>query len=93
MEQIKIGTLIPGKHVLKALPEYIKYGFETYSITFHMEFGGVDIWINNAGIANLMQIFDAIEKQEFDDVGSDYSGTDDEEAAPCPSPSRISFRD
>jgi NAD(P)-dependent dehydrogenase (short-subunit alcohol dehydrogenase family) len=32
------------------------------------EFGGVDIWINNAGIANMMQIFDAIEKQEFGDV-------------------------
>jgi NAD(P)-dependent dehydrogenase (short-subunit alcohol dehydrogenase family) len=31
-------------------------------------FGGIDIWINNAGIANIMQDFDAIEKQESDDV-------------------------
>jgi NAD(P)-dependent dehydrogenase (short-subunit alcohol dehydrogenase family) len=31
-------------------------------------FGGVDIWINNAGIANIMQDFDGIEKQEYDNV-------------------------
>ena len=31
-------------------------------------FGGVDIWINNAGIANVMQDFDAIDKQEYDNV-------------------------
>jgi NAD(P)-dependent dehydrogenase (short-subunit alcohol dehydrogenase family) len=31
-------------------------------------FGGVDIWINNAGIANVMEDFDAIEKREYDDV-------------------------
>lgn len=31
-------------------------------------FGGVDIWINNAGIANMMEDFDAIEKREYDDV-------------------------
>ena len=32
------------------------------------EFGSVDIWINNAGIANIMQDFDAIEKKEYDNV-------------------------
>jgi len=31
-------------------------------------FGGVDIWINNAGIANVMRDFDAIDKQEYDNV-------------------------
>jgi len=43
MNQIKIGTCIPGKKLLEYLPEFIKYDFETYSINFHMEFGGVDI--------------------------------------------------
>ncbi len=38
--------------------------------------GGVDIWINNAGIANVMQDFDAIEKQEYDNVvGTNIIGT------------------
>lgn len=43
MNQIKIGTCIPGKNLLKWLPEFIKYDFETYAITFHMSFGEIDI--------------------------------------------------
>ena len=31
-------------------------------------FGTVDIWINNAGIANLMQDFDEIESEEYENV-------------------------
>lgn len=33
-------------------------------------FGGVDIWINNAGIANVIQDFEKIEKREYDDIVS-----------------------
>ena len=43
MNQIKIGTCIPGSKLIEWLPEFIKYGFETYSINFHMEFGETDI--------------------------------------------------
>lgn len=43
MKQIKIGTCIPGKKLLKWLSEFINYDFETYSINFHMSFGDVDI--------------------------------------------------
>ena len=43
MKQIKIGTCIPGGKLLDWLPEFIKYDFETYSINFHMRFGGIDI--------------------------------------------------
>jgi NAD(P)-dependent dehydrogenase (short-subunit alcohol dehydrogenase family) len=32
------------------------------------EFGGVDIWINNAGIANVMEDFDAIDSSEYENV-------------------------
>jgi len=39
-------------------------------------FGGIDIWINNAGIANVIQDFDAIDKQEYDNVvGTNITGT------------------
>lgn len=30
--------------------------------------GGVDIWINNAGIANVIQDFEKIDKQEYDNI-------------------------
>ncbi len=43
MKQIKIGTCIPGNDLLKVLPEFVKYDFETYSINFHMSFNGADI--------------------------------------------------
>ena len=43
MNQIKIGTCIPGKKLLDWLPGFINHDFETYSVNFHMEFGGVDI--------------------------------------------------
>lgn len=32
------------------------------------EFASVDIWINNAGVANVMRDFDAIEKEEYENV-------------------------
>ena len=43
MDQIKIGTCIPGGNLLKWLPGFLNYGFETYSINFHMQFGDADI--------------------------------------------------
>jgi sugar phosphate isomerase/epimerase len=43
MNQIKIGTCIPGGNLLKWLPGFLNYGFETYSINFHMQFGDTDI--------------------------------------------------
>ncbi|NLK27477.1 MAG: sugar phosphate isomerase/epimerase [Clostridiales bacterium] len=43
MEQIKIGTCIPGTQVEAMLPHVIKAGFETISINFHMSLEGTDL--------------------------------------------------
>lgn len=43
MEQIKIGTCIPGNKVDTMLKGLAQYGFETFSLNFHMELGGIDL--------------------------------------------------
>lgn len=43
MNQIKIGTCIPGNSAAKWLPHFAKHDFETFSLNFHMSFNGMDI--------------------------------------------------
>lgn len=43
MNQIKIGTCIPGDRVEEWLPAFIGKGFETFSINFHMTLGDVEL--------------------------------------------------
>ena len=43
MEQIKIGTCIPGKLAEKWLPAMKNYDFECFAVNFHMTYGGIDI--------------------------------------------------
>lgn len=43
MEQIKIGTCVPGEHVVEYLPHLIRAGFECISINFHMTLNGIDL--------------------------------------------------
>ncbi|MGB8455213.1 MAG: sugar phosphate isomerase/epimerase family protein [Anaerocolumna sp.] len=43
MEQIKIGTCIPGTKAALWLPFMIEAGFETVSLNFHMSLGNVDL--------------------------------------------------
>ena len=43
MEQIKIGTCIPGTMATEWMPAMIKAGFETVSINFHMSLENVDL--------------------------------------------------
>ena len=43
MNQIKIGTCIPGNMVESMLPHVIEAGFETAAITFHMTLDGMDL--------------------------------------------------
>lgn len=43
IEQIRIGTCVPGFVAEDWLPHMVKAGFETAAINFHMELGGVEI--------------------------------------------------
>lgn len=43
MEQIKIGTCVPGAVAEKWLPHIVKAGFDCVSINFHMTLGGIDL--------------------------------------------------
>jgi len=43
IEQIKIGTCLPGQSALEWGPHLAKLGFETWSVNFHMEYYGIDI--------------------------------------------------
>ncbi|MDF2538154.1 MAG: hypothetical protein K0S76_1175 [Herbinix sp.] len=43
MNQIQIGTCIPGNVAPQWLPHFIKEGFETVSINFHMSLEGMDL--------------------------------------------------
>jgi sugar phosphate isomerase/epimerase len=43
MEQIKIGTCIPGTLAEDWAPHMVKAGFETVSINFHMSLEGIDL--------------------------------------------------
>lgn len=43
MEQIKIGTCIPGKVAEKWLPAMKNYDFECFAVNFHMTYGEIDI--------------------------------------------------
>ena len=43
MEQIKIGTIAQGAKYKQQLTEYVKYGFETFQLNWHMELGGADL--------------------------------------------------
>ena len=38
MNQVRIGTIVPGDRVHDLLPEFIKSGFECFALNFHMEF-------------------------------------------------------
>lgn len=43
MEQIHIGTCVPGQHALNYLPNMVDKGYERFEICFHMEYYGLDI--------------------------------------------------
>lgn len=43
MEQIKIGTCVPGEKALDWLPHMVKAGFECVAINFHMSLQGIDL--------------------------------------------------
>ena len=43
MEQIKIGTCVPGQAAEQWAPHLAKAGFETLSINYHMQYYGVNI--------------------------------------------------
>ena len=43
MEQIKVGTCIPGQQAEQWLPGMKDKGFECFAINFHMTYGGVDL--------------------------------------------------
>lgn len=43
MDQIKIGTCIPGTKAEEWLPAMIKAGFETVSLNFHMSLENTDL--------------------------------------------------
>ena len=43
MEQIKIGTCIPGQRLEQWLPGMLEAGFECFEVNFHMSYGGVNL--------------------------------------------------
>ena len=43
MEQIHIGTCVPGQKALSYLPHMVDKGYERFEICFHMEYYGLDI--------------------------------------------------
>ena len=43
MEQIKIGTCIPGQQAEQWLPGMNDKGFECFAINFHMTYSGIDL--------------------------------------------------
>lgn len=43
MEQIKVGTCIPGQQAEQWLPGMKDKGFECFAINFHMTYGGIDL--------------------------------------------------
>lgn len=43
MEQIKIGTCIPGQQAEQWLPGMKDKGFECFAINFHMTYSGIDL--------------------------------------------------
>lgn len=43
MEQIKIGTCIPGHSAERWLPHFVKEDFETFSLNWHMDLLGADL--------------------------------------------------
>ncbi len=43
MEQIKIGTCVPGAKAEEWLKGFIGKGFETFSLNFHMSLEGTDL--------------------------------------------------
>ena len=43
MEQIKIGTIAQGSKYKQQLSEYVKYGFETFQLNWHMELGDANL--------------------------------------------------
>jgi len=43
MELIKIGTLVKGNEAIKNIPQLIKHGFESFSLTFWQTTGDIDL--------------------------------------------------
>lgn len=43
MNNIRIGTLVPGKDALRIIPQIVDYGFESFSLTFWQTTGNVDL--------------------------------------------------
>lgn len=43
MKEIKIGTIVQGHKYKEQLSESVKYGFETFSLNWHMELNGADL--------------------------------------------------
>lgn len=43
IEQIKIGTCLPGQCAEEWAPHMAKLGFETFAVNFHMQYYGIDI--------------------------------------------------
>ena len=43
MNQIHIGTCVPGQHAMTYLPAMVDKGYERFQICFHMEYYGVEL--------------------------------------------------
>lgn len=54
MNQIKIGTCIPGTETEKWLPGMIEAGFETVSLNFHMSLNGTDLAALSERVKNII---------------------------------------
>ena len=54
MKQIKMGTCIPGTLATKWLPHFIKAGFETISLNFHMSLEGTDLTVLSNEVKEIM---------------------------------------
>ena len=43
MELIKIGTLVNGSEAINNIPQLVKHGFESFSLTFWQSTGNIDL--------------------------------------------------
>ena len=43
MHDIRIGTLVEGKHAVQILPQILPHGFESFSLTFWQSTGNTDL--------------------------------------------------
>ena len=43
MHDIRIGTLLEGRHAVQVLPQILPHGFESFSLTFWQTTGDTDL--------------------------------------------------